>query len=72
MAKLEERARQLAEEAVRDKHVSADKGILFVRSDKTDEELGAMTRTNNPDEINIDSDVESDEDETVEGKGGEY
>ncbi|XP_013420306.1 pre-mRNA-splicing factor SYF1 [Lingula anatina] len=65
MEKLEERARQLAEEAVRDQP-KPQKGILFVRSNTTEEELGEMTKTNNPEEINIDEDFESDEEETVE------
>ncbi|XP_064616120.1 pre-mRNA-splicing factor SYF1-like [Liolophura sinensis] len=65
MKKLEERARQLADEAAKDQ-VKPDKGILFVRSNTTNEELGEMTKTANPDEINIDEDFSSDEDETVE------
>lgn len=65
MQKLEARARELAEEAVKDKPPAGEKGIMFVRSDATQEELGEMTRTNNPEEINIDSDAESDENETV-------
>eukprot|EP00918_Siedleckia_nematoides_P090048 GHVU01197927.1.p1 GENE.GHVU01197927.1~~GHVU01197927.1.p1 ORF type:complete len:741 (+),score=135.56 GHVU01197927.1:233-2455(+) len=64
MATLEEKARQLAEEAVRDQP-KPDKGILFIRSDTTTDELGELTKTNNPEEINIDED-ESDEDETIE------
>jgi pre-mRNA-splicing factor SYF1 len=63
MAKLEARARELAEEAIKDK----DKGISFVRSNITEEELGELTRTNNPEEINIDSDDDdSDEEQKVE------
>ena len=69
MAKLEARARQLAEEAVKDKPV--EKGISFVRSDATEEELGEMVKTNNPEEINIDSD-ESDDEETVEEVEKQY
>ncbi|KAK3581457.1 hypothetical protein CHS0354_031782 [Potamilus streckersoni] len=65
MKKLEEKARQLAEESLKDK-TKPDKGILFVRSNATDEELGELTKTNNPDEINIDEDFSSDEDENVE------
>lgn len=38
------------------------------RSNTTDEELGEMTKTTNPDEINIDSDFSSDEDENIEGQ----
>jgi len=37
------------------------------RSSTTQEELGEMTKTNNPEEINIDDDAETDEDETIEG-----
>ena len=84
MAKLEAKARQLAEESAQDQP-QGDKGILFVRSvqeqftlltrylafvsysqfrldcrsNTTDEELGEMTKTNNPEEINIDSENES-------------
>ncbi|XP_052790724.1 pre-mRNA-splicing factor SYF1-like [Mya arenaria] len=65
MQKLEEKARQLAEEAAKDQG-KQDKGILFVRSNTTDEELGEMTKTTNPDEINIDEDFSTDEDEAVE------
>ncbi|KAJ8300429.1 hypothetical protein KUTeg_021948 [Tegillarca granosa] len=64
MRKLEEQARQLAEESLRDQP-KPDKGILFVRSNNTDEELGEITKTTNPDEINIDE-FSSDEDENVE------
>ena len=39
--------------------------ILF-RSDTTTEELGELTKTNNPEEINIDTD-ESDSDQEIEG-----
>ena len=42
------------------------------RSNATDEELGEMTKTTNPDEINIDSDFSSDEDENVEGMWSLY
>ena len=38
------------------------------RSNTTEEELGEMTKTHNPEEINIDDDFESDDEETVEGK----
>ncbi|XP_064649238.1 pre-mRNA-splicing factor SYF1-like [Lineus longissimus] len=65
MRKLEERARQLAEEAVQEKS-KPDKGILFVRSTTTNEELSDMTKTNNPEEIDIDADYSTDEDEQVE------
>ncbi|XP_074655253.1 pre-mRNA-splicing factor SYF1-like [Tubulanus polymorphus] len=65
MQKLEERARQLAEESLKDQP-KPDKGILFVRSKTTDEELGEMTKTNNPEEIDLDDDFSSDDDEKVE------
>ncbi|OWF46129.1 pre-mRNA-splicing factor SYF1-like [Mizuhopecten yessoensis] len=64
MKKLEERARQLAEEAMKDQ-AKPEKGILFVRSNTTDEELGEMTKTTNPDAIDID-DFSSDDDENIE------
>ncbi|XP_050403094.1 pre-mRNA-splicing factor SYF1 [Patella vulgata] len=64
MRKLEEKARQLAEESVRDQP-AAEKKLLFVRSSTTTEELGEMTKTNNPEEIDIDE-FESDEDEEIE------
>ena len=39
------------------------------RSNATDEELGEITKTNNPEEINIDDDeFDTDEEKTVEGK----
>ncbi|XP_062622386.1 pre-mRNA-splicing factor SYF1-like [Saccostrea cucullata] len=65
MQKLEERARQLAEESVKDQ-AKPDKGILFVRSDNTQEELGELTKTANPDAIDIDDDFSSDEEAQVE------
>ncbi|XP_041370766.1 pre-mRNA-splicing factor SYF1-like [Gigantopelta aegis] len=65
MQKLEERARQLAEEAVLDQP-KKDKNILFVRSDTTTEELGDMAKIANPEEITIDDEFSSDEEETVE------
>ncbi|PVD22082.1 hypothetical protein C0Q70_17885 [Pomacea canaliculata] len=63
MQQLEARARQLAEESLREK-AAAEKKLLFVRSTTTDEELGELTKTHNPEEINIDED--SDDDEQVE------
>lgn len=65
MQKLEERARQLAEESVKDQ-AKPDKGILFVRSDNTQEELGELAKTANPDAIDIDDDFSSDEEAQVE------
>lgn len=44
----------------------------LLRSNATDEDLGEMTKTTNPDEINIDSDFSSDEDENVEGMWSLY
>ena len=41
--------------------------FFFYRSNTTNEELGEMVKTNNPEEINIDTD-ESDEEEEVEGQ----
>lgn len=63
MKKLEERARELAAEAENDV-VKSSRAVSFVRSQNTDEELKDLTRTNNPEEINIGED--DDEDETVE------
>jgi pre-mRNA-splicing factor SYF1 len=40
---------------------------MMCRSETTDEELGEMTKTNNPEEINIDDEGSTDEDEQVEG-----
>ncbi|KAH3792946.1 hypothetical protein DPMN_146448 [Dreissena polymorpha] len=42
--------------------------LLVSRSNTTDEELGEMTKTTNPDNINIDEDFSTDEDEEVEGR----
>ena len=42
------------------------------RSNTTDEELGELTKTTNPDEINIDEDYSSDEDQEVEGREGKW
>ena len=43
---------------------------VYYRSNTTTEELGEMTKTTNPDEINIDEDYSTDEEEEVEGKTG--
>ena len=40
---------------------------MLFRSETTEEELGEMTKTNNPEEIDIDEDGSTDEDEQVEG-----
>lgn len=39
-----------------------------LRSNTTEDELNEMTKTTNPDEINIDEDYSTDEDEEIEGK----
>lgn len=65
MQQMEEKARQLTEEAMQEQAKPDKPGISFVRSDTTTEELGEMVKTNNPNEINIDSD-ESDDEETIE------
>jgi pre-mRNA-splicing factor SYF1 len=62
---LEEKARELAEESAQDLPKAGSKGIQFIRSNATHEELGQLTKTNNPEEINIDEDV-SDDDEAIE------
>lgn len=67
MKQLEQRARLLAEESLKDQANKApEKGILFVRSSTTAEELGEMTKTNNPEEIQLDSDVDTDEEKEAE------
>ena len=45
---------------------------IICRSKTTDEELGELTKTTNPDEINIDEDYSSDEDQEVEGEIIDY
>lgn len=42
--------------------------IFFCRSDNTQEELGELAKTANPDAIDIDDDFSSDEEAQVEGK----
>jgi len=64
MQMLEEATRVLADEAAKDK-LKPDRSILYVRSEATDEELGEMIKTNNPEEIDIDE-GSSDEEEKVE------
>jgi len=64
MQMLEEASRALADEAAKDK-LKPDRSILYVRSEATDEELGEMIKTNNPEEIDIDE-GSSDEGEKVE------
>lgn len=64
MSLLEERARELAEEAAKDKPkaaaaAGAEKSILFVRSNTSREELGELAKVSNPEEINIDADDDS-------------
>lgn len=41
--------------------------IHIYRSNTTDEDLGEYTKTTNPDEINIDDDFDTDEEEEIEG-----
>ena len=41
------RHRALADEAAKDK-LKPERSILYVRSEATDEELGEMVKTNNP------------------------
>ncbi|CAG5132124.1 unnamed protein product, partial [Candidula unifasciata] len=66
MQQLEARARQLARESLQEK-AQAEKKLLFVRGSNTEEELGDLTKTNNPEEINIDDEEDgSDDDEEVE------
>lgn len=68
MQQLEAAAKVLAEEARRDPARMPGKDILFVRGGTTEDEqsLAERSRTTNPDEINIDDDEGSDEDEQVE------
>ena len=47
-------------------NINVDKCVFF-RSNTTEQDLGDMVKTNNPEEINIDED-DTDEDEVVEGK----
>jgi len=47
MQMLEEASRALADEAAKDK-LKPERSILYVRSEATDEELGEMVKTNNP------------------------
>ncbi|ELU10183.1 hypothetical protein CAPTEDRAFT_149139 [Capitella teleta] len=63
MQKLEQKARELAEESLRDQPASDKGAIMFVRSNTTEEELGELVKTNNPEEINIDDEDDA-EDET--------
>nr|XP_033771915.1 pre-mRNA-splicing factor SYF1 isoform X2 [Geotrypetes seraphini] len=65
MKLLEQRAEQLAVEAEKDKPRVKEK-ILFVRSDASRSELAELTKEANPDEIDIDDDDESNEDEPDE------
>lgn len=68
MQQLEAVAKVLAEEARRDPARLPGKDILFVRGGTTEDEqsLAERSRTTNPDEINIDDDEGSDEDQQVE------
>ncbi|XP_023241197.1 pre-mRNA-splicing factor SYF1-like [Centruroides sculpturatus] len=69
MKLLEAKAQALAEEAQKDvPKMPGRKDILFVRggTTATEEELAELSKTTNPDEIAIDDDFESDDDEKVE------
>ncbi|XP_064355470.1 pre-mRNA-splicing factor SYF1 [Dromaius novaehollandiae] len=62
MKLLEQRAEQLAAEAQRDAPRPKDK-VLFVRSEATREELAALSRAANPEEIELGDDEEPEPDE---------
>ncbi|XP_068778888.1 pre-mRNA-splicing factor SYF1 isoform X1 [Struthio camelus] len=62
MKLLEQRAEQLAAEAQHDAPRPKDK-VLFVRSEATREELAALSRQANPDEIELGDDEEPEPDE---------
>ncbi|KAG1714240.1 Pre-mRNA-splicing factor SYF1 [Nymphon striatum] len=66
MRMLEATAKAVAAEAAADQPKSANKNIMFIRSNTTEEEMVEAAKTTNPDEIAIDDDFESDEDETIE------
>ena len=54
--------------SVEDRQTNFSHFFSIFRSNTTDEELGEFTKTSNPEEINIDEDFETDEEEEVEGK----
>ncbi|ESO01455.1 hypothetical protein HELRODRAFT_100710 [Helobdella robusta] len=69
MRSLEKKARELAEESKKDEVASSANmaGLSkFVRGQATDDELGQLAETKNPDEIDIDDDNEDEEDITEE------
>lgn len=69
MKLLEAKAQALAEEAEKDvPKMPGRKDILFVRggTTATEEELAELSKTTNPDEIAIDDDFESDDEEKIE------
>lgn len=69
MQQLEAKANMLAAEAAKDQpKIARGKDILFVRGETTpaEDELAEMSKTANPDEIVIDDEFESDEEETIE------
>ncbi|CAN7991306.1 unnamed protein product [Ixodes pacificus] len=68
MQQLEAAAKVLAEEARRDPARMPGKDILFVRGGTTEDEqsLAERSRTTNPDEINIDDDEGSDDEQVEE------
>ncbi|XP_076360546.1 pre-mRNA-splicing factor SYF1 fand [Tachypleus tridentatus] len=69
MQQLEAQAKALAQEAQNDQpHMPGRKDIMFVRggTNTAEEELAEMSKTTNPEEINIDDDFDTDEEENVE------
>ena len=48
-------------------HFTLVSSLPLTRSDTTQEDLGELVKTNNPEEISIDDDFESDDEATVEG-----
>lgn len=62
MEQLEKRARKMADAEAEDQP-AVNKSVQFIRSTATEEDLGdIVTRTNNPDEINIDDEDEEESD----------
>ncbi|XP_013791269.1 pre-mRNA-splicing factor SYF1-like [Limulus polyphemus] len=69
MQQLEAKAKALAQEAQNDQpHMPGRKDIMFVRggTNAAEEELAELSKTTNPEEINIDDDFDTDEEENVE------
>ncbi|XP_014663513.1 PREDICTED: pre-mRNA-splicing factor SYF1-like [Priapulus caudatus] len=66
MRMLEQRAATLAAESLKDQPKKPDKGIMFVRGERAaEEEMVEAVKHANPDEIQLDEEFESDEEETV-------